>query len=58
MARPGWAPGTYRRPGARGCATHFAARADLRSQACIGGEKRLDSVQPSKCMGNCSAMRE
>ena len=24
---------------------------------CIGGEKRLDSVQPSNCMGNDSAMR-
>ncbi len=24
--------------------------------ACIGGEKRLDSVQPGNCMGNGSAM--
>ena len=29
----------------------------MRSSACIGGEKRLDSVQPSNCMGNGSAMR-
>ena len=36
----------------------FAARADVRSQACIGGEKRLDSVQPSNCMGSGSAGRE
>ena len=28
-----------------------------RSQACIGGEKRLDSVQPSNCMGSGSGMR-
>ena len=35
----------------------YMVHGSLRYGGCIGGEKRLDSVQPSNCMGNGSAMR-